>query len=101
MLEANQQNRVQTHVDVEEELRRTIPVIKSISKKLSIPISIDTTKAKVAEAALDSGAEIINDISAMRFDQGMVRGSLKTKSICNNNAYERHAGNDAKKHNIC
>ncbi len=67
-------------VDVEEELRRTIPVIKSISKKLSVPISIDTTKAKVAEAALDSGAKIINDISAMRFDREMVKIASKQKA---------------------
>lgn len=67
-------------VEVEEELRRTIPVIKSLSKKLSIPISIDTTKAKIAEAALDSGAEIINDISAMRFDQEMVTVASKQKA---------------------
>jgi dihydropteroate synthase len=67
-------------VEVEEEFKRTIPVIKSLRKKLSVPISIDTTKAIVAEAALDSGAEIINDISAMRFDQGMVKVASKHKA---------------------
>jgi dihydropteroate synthase len=55
-------------VEVEEELRRVVPVIESLSKSSSVPISIDTTKAAVARAALDAGAEIINDISALRFE---------------------------------
>jgi dihydropteroate synthase len=53
---------------VEEELRRVLPVIESLSKSSPIPISIDTTKAAVARAALAAGAEIINDISALRFE---------------------------------
>jgi len=55
----------------EEELRRVIPVIEGLSGKVDIPISVDTTKAVVALAALAAGAEIINDISAMRFDAQM------------------------------
>lgn len=55
-------------VDLEEELKRTVPVIKEITKRFDIAISIDTTKAKVAEEALNAGAEIINDISGLRFD---------------------------------
>ncbi len=55
----------------DEELRRIIPVIRGLSGKVDIPISIDTTKAAVARGALDAGAEIINDISAMRFDEKM------------------------------
>ncbi|MBW1679509.1 MAG: dihydropteroate synthase, partial [Deltaproteobacteria bacterium] len=58
-------------VKAEEELGRVIPVIKAIVKKTDTILSIDTTKAKVAEAALSEGAEIINDISALRFDPGM------------------------------
>lgn len=58
-------------VSTEEELRRVIPVIKALSGKVRIPISIDTTKSAVAQEALDAGAEIINDISAMRFDARM------------------------------
>ena len=59
-------------VTVDEEIRRVIPAIKAIRLRHSIPISIDTTKAKVAELALDAGADIINDISAMRFDPEMM-----------------------------
>lgn len=55
-------------VALEEELKRTVPVIKEIAKRFDIAISIDTTKAKVAEEALNAGAEIINDISGLRFD---------------------------------
>lgn len=58
-------------VTPEEELRRVIPVIQGLSGKVDIPISVDTTKAMVAREALAAGAEIINDISAMRFDAQM------------------------------
>ncbi len=52
----------------EEELRRVIPVIKSLAKKANVPISIDTNKSTVAERAIEAGAEIINDISGLHFD---------------------------------
>ena len=55
-------------VPAEEELRRVVPVIERLAKKATVPISIDTTKATVARAALDAGAEIVNDISGLRFD---------------------------------
>ncbi len=56
---------------LEEELRRVIPVIKVLSQEINIPISIDTYKAKVARQALEAGAKMVNDISAMRFDPAM------------------------------
>jgi len=52
----------------EEELRRVIPVIERLAGISSVPISIDTTKSSVARAALEAGAEIVNDISGLRFD---------------------------------
>lgn len=55
----------------EEEKRRILPVIKELSNALNVPISVDTYKAEVAEAALDSGAVIVNDISAATFDPQM------------------------------
>jgi dihydropteroate synthase len=56
-------------VTVEEELRRIVPVIEQLAKRAAeVAISVDTTKAEVARAALDAGAEIVNDISALRFD---------------------------------
>ena len=58
-------------VPLEEELRRVLPVIQTIAPEIDIPISIDTYKAAVARAALDAGAILINDISALRFDPDM------------------------------
>lgn len=55
-------------VSVEEEIRRVVPVIEALAKRVSIPISIDTTKAAVARRALDAGASIINDVGALRLD---------------------------------
>ena len=55
-------------VSPQEELRRVVPVVEALARKFDVPISVDTTKAAVARAALNAGAEIINDISALRFD---------------------------------
>jgi dihydropteroate synthase len=55
-------------VSEEEELQRVIPVIEKLAAQTAVPISIDTTKSSVARAALATGAEIVNDISALRFD---------------------------------
>ena len=55
-----------------EELARVLPVIRGLRQEVSLPISIDTYKATVARAALDGGADIVNDISALRFDPAMV-----------------------------
>jgi dihydropteroate synthase len=55
-------------VSPEEELKRVLPVVAQLAKRSTVPISIDTTKAVVARAALDAGAAIVNDISALRFD---------------------------------
>jgi dihydropteroate synthase len=59
-------------VDIEEELRRVIPVIKRLATESDICISVDTCRASTAQAAIDSGAKIINDISALRSDSEMV-----------------------------
>lgn len=59
------------NISTEEELKRVIPVVKGLTEKIRCPISIDTTKAEVAAAAIQNGAEIVNDISAMRFDNRM------------------------------
>jgi dihydropteroate synthase len=55
-------------VSPEDELKRVLPTIKELAKRTAVPISIDTTKALVARAALDAGAAIVNDVSALRFD---------------------------------
>jgi dihydropteroate synthase len=60
-------------IPLEEELKRTIPVIEAIRNFSDIPISIDTTKAEVARRALAAGADMVNDVSALRFDPEMVK----------------------------
>jgi len=61
-------------VDADEEKRRVVPVIEAVHRDHpSIPISVDTTKAAVADAALESGASIVNDVSALRLDEAMAR----------------------------
>lgn len=52
----------------DEEIKRVVPVIEALASRSSVPISVDTTKSEVARAALDAGASIVNDISALRFD---------------------------------
>ncbi|MBU77873.1 MAG: dihydropteroate synthase [Candidatus Marinimicrobia bacterium] len=58
-------------VSIDEELNRTIPVIEAIRDQSDCIISIDTYKSKVAESALDAGANMVNDISGLTFDEGM------------------------------
>lgn len=58
-------------VSVEEEMERVIPVIQKLREQTDIPISIDTYKAQTAEAAIEAGADMVNDISALRFDPDM------------------------------
>ena len=60
-------------IPAEEEIRRVVPVIREMKARSDIPISIDTYKSAVAEAALSAGAVIVNDISGLRFDSGMAR----------------------------
>lgn len=67
-------------VTAEEEIARTIPIIRALRAESDIPISIDTTKASVAAAALDAGADIINDISGLTMDPEMP--AVCAKSTC-------------------
>ncbi|MBW1697779.1 MAG: dihydropteroate synthase [Deltaproteobacteria bacterium] len=53
-------------VSIEEETHRVVPVIEALAKRVQVPISIDTSKVEVARKALEAGASIINDISALR-----------------------------------
>lgn len=65
-------------VDAAEELRRVIPVVRALRERGAGPISVDTTRAAVARAALDAGADLVNDVSGFRFDPelaGVVAGS--------------------------
>ncbi|MBN1326474.1 MAG: dihydropteroate synthase [Candidatus Cloacimonetes bacterium] len=66
-------------VSSEIELERVIPVIRGLRKETELPISIDTCKASVAEAALEAGVDLVNDVSALRYDPRMVE-LLRQKS---------------------
>jgi dihydropteroate synthase len=67
-------------VSEEEELRRVIAVIEKLAAIASVPISIDTTKPSVARAACEAGAEIINDISGLRFDPALAAVATSTRA---------------------
>jgi dihydropteroate synthase len=58
-------------VPADEERRRVVPVVRGLAARCALPISVDTTKAAVARAALDAGASIVNDVSALRFDPSL------------------------------
>lgn len=61
------------HIQIgdEEEIRRVVPVIEGLKKEFDIPVSIDTYKSAVAEAALDSGADLLNDIWGLKYDDNI------------------------------
>ena len=65
-------------VDESEELRRVIPVLEGIASRTDVPISIDTSKATVAKAAVDAGAQIINDVTGLEGDPDMTAVAVET-----------------------
>jgi dihydropteroate synthase len=67
-------------ISLDEEIKRVIPILEEIRKITKIPISIDTYKSEIARLALESGADIINDVTALRGDRAMV--SVATKYKC-------------------
>jgi dihydropteroate synthase len=65
-------------VSAEDEIKRVVPVIEALARYTTIPISVDTTKSEVAQAALEAGASIVNDVSALRFDFYIADAVAKT-----------------------
>ncbi|MBI5740907.1 MAG: dihydropteroate synthase [Nitrospirae bacterium] len=63
-----------------EEIRRVVPVIEAIAHRIKIPVSVDTYKSEVANAALSAGASIVNDISGLRFDKKMAETAARHKA---------------------
>jgi dihydropteroate synthase len=59
-------------VDADEELRRVLPVVRALARDAGVPVSVDTTKAAVAAAAIDEGARMVNDVSGGTADPGML-----------------------------
>ena len=58
-------------ISAEEEIRRVVPVLEKLRGRIAIPISVDTAKSEVAAAAADAGAEIVNDVTALRSDPAL------------------------------
>lgn len=67
-------------ISAKEEIARVAPVVAAISERFDVPLSIDTSKASVATAAIDAGAEIINDISGLRWEPGVAELAARTGS---------------------
>jgi dihydropteroate synthase len=67
-------------VAAQEELRRVLPVLKALRARLKCPLSVDTRKASVAEAALGEGASLINDVSGLQFDPAMAATVARFKA---------------------
>lgn len=65
-------------VDVDEELRRVVPVIDGLARRTKAVISVDTMKAEVAQAAIEAGAHIVNDVSALTHDPRMAEVAVKS-----------------------
>ncbi len=87
-----------TPVDAEEEWRRVGPVMERLAGRLRVPLSIDTYKAAVAEAALDRGAVIVNDVSALRYDSdlsGVVAARRAAVVLMHNRGRSREMYRDA------
>ncbi|MCU0559283.1 MAG: dihydropteroate synthase [Desulfobacterales bacterium] len=60
-------------VTADEEIRRVVPVISALAERIELPISIDTTKSRVARRALEAGASLLNDISGLKFDPAIAK----------------------------
>ncbi len=82
-------------ISVVEELRRLLPVLQALRGKIKIPISVDTRKSSVAEITLGAGAEIINDVSALRLRSAHRRSCRRQKMRAHPDAHARRAGDDA------
>ena len=67
-------------VPAREEIRRILPVVEALSGRLPVPISVDTTKSEVAAAALEAGAEVINDVSGLSFDPRMAEVAARYRA---------------------
>src|SRR5258708_34055655 len=66
-------------ITAQEELRRILPALEVLRGKLRIPISVDTQKAEVAEATIAAGAEILNDVAALRVDPRLAEVARRTR----------------------
>ncbi len=71
-----------TQISEEEEIERVVPVIEAVKRNFDIPVSIDTYKSKVAQAAVAAGADLINDIWGLKYDAKMAEVIAKNNVAC-------------------
>lgn len=71
-----------TQISDEEEIGRIVPVIKEITKRFDIPVSVDTYKSTVARAALEAGASLVNDIWGLKYDSEMAGVIAESGGVC-------------------
>lgn len=71
-----------TKISDEEEIERVVPVIEKIKADFDVPVSIDTYKSKVAEAAVGAGADLVNDIWGLKYDKNMAEVIAKSGAAC-------------------
>ncbi len=95
MLAANRRGPAPNPFSAEEELRRVVPVIEKLRAKIDIFISIDTSKAEVAGAAMDAGASIINDVTGGRGDDGNDVAGRKRNAGIHHHAHAGQSADDA------
>lgn len=69
-----------SRVSTDEEIRRVIPIIEEIAKRFDVPVSIDTSNSETAKKSIEAGAEIINDVSGLTFDEKIAKVSAKYKT---------------------
>lgn len=71
-----------TMITEQEEIDRVVPVIEAVKRRLDVPVSIDTYKSKVAEAALQAGADLVNDIWGFRYDRKVAELTARYGAAC-------------------
>ena len=71
-----------TQISDQEEISRVVPVIERIKKEIDLPISVDTYKSEVAKAAIDAGADLINDIWGLKYDPNLAKVIAETEVAC-------------------
>lgn len=71
-----------TQVSVQEEIERVVPVIEAVKSRFEIPVSLDTYKANVAKAGICAGADMINDIWGLKYDNGMAKVIAESDVVC-------------------
>ena len=69
-------------MSAEEESRRVVPVIERLASRMAVPVSVDTSKPEVMRAAIDAGAQMINDVRALRMPGALVAAAASGAAVC-------------------